>query len=58
MNALLEAILTFTNWIWGIPMLILLVGGGCFLAVRLEHAPLSEIAIYSDTHHWKIIHEK
>lgn len=24
---------------------------------KTEHAPLSEIAIYSDTHHWKIIHE-
>lgn len=43
MNALLEAILTFTNWIWGIPMLILLVGGGCFLAVRLNMLPYRKL---------------
>ena len=57
MNALLEAILTFTNWIWGIPMLILLCRRRVLSCRKTEHAPLSEIAIYSDTHHWKIIHE-
>ena len=57
MNALLEAILTFTNWIWGIPMLILLVGGGCFLAVRLNMLPYRKLPFIPDTHHWKIIHE-
>lgn len=57
MNALLEAILTFTNWIWGDSH----ADSSCRRRVlscrKTEHAPLSEIAIYSDTHHWKIIHE-
>lgn len=35
MTAFLNAILAFTNWVWGIPMLIFLVGGGLFLSVRL-----------------------
>lgn len=29
-------ILTFTNWIWGYPMLIWLVGGGIFLSFRIH----------------------
>jgi AGCS family alanine or glycine:cation symporter len=32
----LKAILAFTNWVWGIPMLIWLVGGGIFLTFRLH----------------------
>ncbi len=36
MTAFLNGILAFTNWVWGIPMLILLAGGGIFLAFRLR----------------------
>jgi AGCS family alanine or glycine:cation symporter len=43
MKAFLEAILAFTNWIWGIPMLILLVGGGFFLAIRLDLIPYRKL---------------
>jgi AGCS family alanine or glycine:cation symporter len=43
MKAFLDAILAFTNWVWGIPMLILLVGGGFFLAVRLDLIPYKKL---------------
>ena len=32
---ILDAINAFTNWLWGIPMLIWIVGGGLYLSVRL-----------------------
>ncbi|HWP50574.1 MAG TPA: amino acid carrier protein [Clostridia bacterium] len=32
---MLAAILSFTNWLWGLPMLILLVGGGLVFTVLL-----------------------
>lgn len=32
---MLAAILSFTNWLWGLPMLILLVGGGLLFTVLL-----------------------
>ncbi|WP_422444665.1 alanine/glycine:cation symporter family protein [Thermoanaerobacterium sp. DL9XJH110] len=35
MQSLLKIIGDISNWIWGIPMLIILVGGGVFLTVRL-----------------------
>ncbi len=35
MSGILSAITAFTNWVWGIPMLVFLVGGGVFLTVRL-----------------------
>ena len=30
-----EAIVSFSNWLWGTPMLIILVGGSLFLTIRL-----------------------
>ena len=33
---ILKAIASFTNWVWGIPMLVWLVGGGVFLTFRLH----------------------
>ena len=35
MKAFLDAILVFTNWVWGIPMLLAIVGGGLYLSIRL-----------------------
>ena len=35
MNAILDAILAFSDWLWGLPMLIILVGGSMFLTIRL-----------------------
>lgn len=35
MQGIIDAILTFSNWIWGLPMLIILVGGSVFLTIRL-----------------------
>ena len=35
MQLILDAIMAFTNWLWGIPMLIFIVGGGFYLTVRL-----------------------
>ena len=32
---ILDAINAFTNWLWGIPMLIWIVGGGLYLSIRL-----------------------
>lgn len=35
MQGIIDAILSFSNWIWGIPMLVILVGGSIFLTIRL-----------------------
>ncbi len=35
MEGLVNAIVNFSNWLWGIPMLVILVGGGLFLTVYL-----------------------
>ena len=35
MNQVVDLITTFTNWLWGPPLLILVVGGGILLTVRL-----------------------
>lgn len=35
MQSVLDAILAFTNWLWGIPMLLWIVGGGLYLSFRL-----------------------
>ena len=35
MNEIVRLIETFTNWLWGPPLLILVVGGGILLTVRL-----------------------
>lgn len=35
MQVILDAIMTFTNWLWGIPMLLVIVGGGLIMSVRL-----------------------
>lgn len=35
MNQVVDLITTFTNWLWGTPLLILVVGGGILLTVRL-----------------------
>lgn len=31
----MNPIIAFTDWVWGVPMLIWLVGGGLFLTIRL-----------------------
>lgn len=36
MAAISDAILAFTNWVWGIPMLLAIAGGGFYLSVRLR----------------------
>lgn len=35
MQGLIDAIINFSNWLWGIPMLVILVGGSLFLTIRL-----------------------
>jgi len=35
MSTMVNATISFSNWIWGSPMLILLAGGGIFLTFRL-----------------------
>ena len=35
MNGFTQAIINFSNWLWGTPMLIILAGGGLFLTFRL-----------------------
>ena len=35
MSGFTQAIINFSNWLWGTPMLIILAGGGLFLTFRL-----------------------
>ena len=35
MEAILDAIISFSNWLWGIPMLVIIVGGSIFLTLKL-----------------------
>ncbi len=35
MQFILDAIINFSNWLWGIPMLIILVGGSVIVTIRL-----------------------
>lgn len=35
MQGLLDAIISFSNWIWGIPMLVIIVGGSIYLTIKL-----------------------
>ena len=35
MEGFFDVITKIANWIWGLPMLILLVGGGIFLTIKL-----------------------
>ncbi len=42
-STVLQAILKFTNWVWGYPMLIWLVGGGIFLTIRLKFIQFTKL---------------
>ena len=35
MQVILDGIMAFTDWLWGLPMLIVIVGGGFWMSVRL-----------------------
>ncbi len=35
MESFVNAVINFSNWLWGIPMLIILVGGSLFLTIKL-----------------------
>ncbi|MDL2327240.1 sodium:alanine symporter family protein [Ruminococcaceae bacterium OttesenSCG-928-A11] len=35
MTAVYDAIMAFSNWLWGTPMLIILVGGSIYMTIRL-----------------------
>ncbi len=35
MEGFVNAIINFSNWLWGIPMLVILVGGSLFLTIKL-----------------------
>ncbi|MCD8164651.1 MAG: hypothetical protein LUE09_14850 [Synergistaceae bacterium] len=35
MEQIISAVTAVSNWLWGYPMLVLIVGGGIFLTVRL-----------------------
>lgn len=35
MQGIIDALISFSNWLWGIPMLVILVGGSIFLTIRL-----------------------
>ncbi len=43
MSAFSSHLLAFVNWIWGIPMLILLAGGGLYLLIRLKFIPFTRL---------------
>ncbi|MCD8009883.1 MAG: amino acid carrier protein [Lachnospiraceae bacterium] len=38
-----DLVLAFTNWVWGIPMLIWLVGGGIFLSFRMHFIQFTKL---------------
>lgn len=38
MQGIIDALISFSNWLWGIPMLVILVGGSIFLTIRLGFA--------------------
>ena len=42
-GALEELIITFSNWIWGPPILILLLGGGTFFFIHSGFVPLTKM---------------
>ena len=44
MNFLEQAIVDFANWIWGLPLLILLLGGGLFFLVYSRLTPFKYFA--------------
>ena len=35
MDTIVNAILSFSDWLWGVPMLVILVGGSLFLTIKL-----------------------
>lgn len=35
MEAIVNGILAFSDWLWGVPMLVIIVGGSLFLTIRL-----------------------
>ena len=35
MQGIIDVLISFSNWLWGIPMLVILVGGSIFLTIRL-----------------------
>ena len=39
MNFIEQAIAKFSSFIWGIPLLILLIGGGIYLLIRSQFLP-------------------
>ncbi len=43
MSVFARNLLAFVNWIWGIPMLILLAGGGIYLLIRLRFMPFRRL---------------
>ena len=42
-SAMEELIITFSNWIWGPPILILLLGGGTFFFIHSGFVPLTKM---------------
>ena len=38
MKGIIDAIISFSNWLWGIPMLVILVGGSLYISIRLGFA--------------------
>ena len=42
-SAFEEVIITFSNWIWGPPILILLLGGGTFFFIHSGFVPITKI---------------
>jgi len=42
-STILDYIMAFVNWVWGIPMLILLAGGGVYLLIRLHGVTLTKL---------------
>lgn len=43
MQMILGAVQAFTDWLWGIPMLIFIIGGGFYLSVRLGFLQFTEL---------------
>lgn len=58
MDGIMNAILAFSDWLWGIPMLVILVGGSLFLTIRLGFVQFVHFGFAMKETFGKIFHKQ
>ncbi len=58
MQGIIDALLTFSDWLWGIPMLVILVGGSLFLTIRLGFVQFRHFGFAMKETFGKIFHKQ